>query len=178
MRQQPLTRRLLLRSTAYALGGGAIAAGLSGCGSDQPVASISPDQAALNAALAGERALVALLADGVVRATPAQIRRAQAASASHTAHVTELVAAGASETEPLPTPTSSTTTTSPPGTPSPTEAPTGDSAPDPAAVVTAQVAQADALSRTALGVSPRLARLLGSIAASDAAQASLMRQGR
>jgi hypothetical protein len=162
------SRREVLRAglasvTLVAIGAGA------GCAASEPL-PLSPDQVALDAAALAEQDLVALLADGIVDASPAQQRAAEAAQAAHQRHVAELVAAGAVEpsTTASGSPTAPATTTASP-------APTGATRPQVRAVIAAQEAQADALTRSALGVSPDIAVLLGSVAASDAAHAWQLR---
>jgi hypothetical protein len=165
------TRRDVLRAGLASAAVVALGAG-AGCASPEPT-PLSADQVALNAAAQAEQDLVVLLARGLTDASPAQQRAADAAGAAHQRHVAELVAAGAAE----PTPGTPTTTTPPPGSttsPAPTTTPP-PAAPDARAVAVAQEAQADALTRSALGVSPDVAVLLGSVAASDAAHAWQLR---
>lgn len=150
--------RLATRRSLLLAGGGTLVVALTAaaCSADEAAPSISPDQAALDAALTGENALAAAFEAGVVGSTTQQ-RRGQAAARSHRAHAKALIDAGARVT-PAPT-----------ATPSPS---------DPRQLARRQRAQADRLERLALGVSPRVALLLGSIAASDAATAALLVQDR
>jgi hypothetical protein len=159
------TRRDVLRAGLASAAMVALGAG-AGCASTEPT-PLSADQVALNAAAQAEQDLVALLGLGLIDASPAQQRAADAAEAAHQRHVAELVAAGAAE------PTTSTSLATSPS-PGPTASPT-PAAPDARAVAIAQEAQADALTRSALGVSPEVAVLLGSVAASDAAHAWQLR---
>ena len=169
------TRRDVLRAGLASAAVVALGAG-AGCASTEPT-PLSADQVALNAAAQAEQDLVALLGLGLTGSSPAQQRAADAAEAAHLRHVAELVAAGAAEPTPgtpLATSPSPGSTASPAPTASPTASPT-PAAPDARAVAIAQEAQADALTRSALGVSPDIAVLLGSVAASDAAHAWQLR---
>jgi hypothetical protein len=146
-----LTRRGLL-SGAGAL---ALLPLLNACADDAPT-TIGPDQAALDAAAATERALLAQ-ATAIQSGSAAALARIEAAADAHRAHIDALVSAGASSTS------------------GQVELPTTPAARIPLALARAQDRQADALQALALGTSPRIAQLLGSIAASDAAHALLIR---
>jgi hypothetical protein len=161
-------------------GGLALAAGAVVAGCADPAEPVrSSDLVALDTAAR----LEAALAQAAASVSPATAATRSAARA-HRAHVEALVAAGA-----LP-PAASTIATAPstPASAAPTQpSPTGTSQPaplpDPSALVRvrttpelaqAQRAVADAVARLALPVSPALAPLLGSVAASDAAHAAVV----
>jgi hypothetical protein len=156
--QATVSRRTLL----VAAGGASGVLLLAGaCTTTDTPTPISPDQAALDTALAGEEALISAFTPGVNGSSVEQ-KRGAAALRSHQVHADALIDAGA--TPPAPTPT-------------PTPAITGSSQ-TARQLAGLQRAQADLLERLALGVSPRVALLLGSIAASDSATAALLGAGR
>lgn len=151
------TRAVSRRTLLLGSGAAAVAVLAAACSDTDAPTQISPDQAALNTALTGETALIAAFAPGV-DGSPAEQRRGAAALRNHQAHADALIEAGAD----APT----TTPTTPPSAASPRD------------LARLQRAQADRLERLALGVSPRVALLLGSIAASDSATAVLLGAGR
>lgn len=154
--QATVSRRTLL----VAAGGASGVLLLAGaCTTTDTPTPISPDQAALNTALAGEDALIAAFSPGV-NGSAVEQKRGTAALRSHQVHADALIDAGANQPAPTPTPTI-----------------TG-SAQTARQLAGLQRAQADRLERLALGVSPRVALLLGSIAASDSATAALLGAGR
>jgi hypothetical protein len=151
------TRAVSRRTLLLGSGAAAVAVLAAACSDTDAPTQISPDQAALNTALTGETALIAAFAPGV-DGSPAEQRRGAAALRNHQAHADALIEAGADA--PTTTPT------------------TPSSAASPRDLARLQRAQADRLERLALGVSPRVALLLGSIAASDSATAVLLGAGR
>lgn len=163
-----VSRRTLLLGSGGTVAVAVLAAACAEPGAPTP---ISPDQAALNTALAGETALIAAFTPGV-DGTPAQQRRGEAALRSQRVHADALIDAGASASASPPpstaTPTSTATAT----------APATSAAKSARELARLQRNHADRLDQLALGVSPRVALLLGSIAASDAATAALLTAGR
>jgi hypothetical protein len=153
------TRAVSRRTLLLGSGAAAVALLASACSDTDSPTAISPDQAALNAALSGEAALIAAFAPGVDGSADEQ-RRGEAALRSHRMHADALIDAGAEQPTATPTPTAAA------------------SAKSPRELARLQRAQADRLERLALGVSPRVALLLGSIAASDSATAVLLAAGR
>lgn len=159
-----VSRRTLLLGSGGTVAVAVLAAACAEPGAPTP---ISPDQAALNTALAGETALIAAFTPGV-DGTPAQQRRGEAALRSQRVHADALIDAGASASA-----------SPPPSTATPTSTATATSAAKSAReLARLQRNHADRLDQLALGVSPRVALLLGSIAASDAATAALLTAGR
>jgi hypothetical protein len=164
-----LTRRALLGGLA------ALAAvlPLAGCSTGQdagPSASPTPDpdEVARRAVAAAESQLAALAA-WTVTAFPALATRVTPAQQAHEAHANELLAG-------LPTATPSATTSgSPPVTSSAAPVVPASPAAALAALTTAQTAAATAATARLGTVTGDLARLLASVAASDAALAALMR---
>jgi hypothetical protein len=149
-----VSRRTLLLGSG---GAAAVAMLAAACSDSDSPTVISPDQAALNTALDGENALIVAFTAGVEGSTAEQ-RRGAAALRSHRAHADALIDAGAETATAAPSPPASARSAR--------------------ELARLQRAQADRLERLALGVSPRVALLLGSIAASDSATAVLLGAGR
>lgn len=165
----PLTRRAVLGGFA-ALTAAVPLAGCSTGPDPGPSASPTPDpdEVARRTVAAAESQLAALAAS-TVTAFPALAPRVTPAQQAHQAHADELLAG-------LPTATSSATASGSPAVTSPA-APVVPASPTAAlaALATAQTAAATAATARLGTVSGDLARLLASVAASDAAFAALLR---